>query len=120
MFTFLIAAIAGLATPYVEPQIKTVLESLTLDDLKLQENEFRAFAFGIMMLAAAILAGLGAADLPSGCLQADCSDYSASAFWMPFSHGRKTNDPRRSYNRPRRDRIEFRGSGDGTGRLKYR
>ncbi len=59
MFTFLIAAIAGLATPYVEPQIKTVLESLTLDDLKLQDNEFRAFAFAIMMLAAAILAGLG-------------------------------------------------------------
>lgn len=59
MFTFLIAAIAGLATPFVEPQLKTILESLMLDDFQLQENEFRAFAFAIMMLAAAILAGLG-------------------------------------------------------------
>ncbi len=59
MFTFVIAAIAGLATPMAEPHIKTALESLMLDELKICENEFRAFSFAIMLLLAAILAALG-------------------------------------------------------------
>ena len=59
MFTFIIAGIAGLATPYVEPQIKTALDSLTLDDLNIAEGEFRAFSFAIMMLAAAVVAAIG-------------------------------------------------------------
>jgi hypothetical protein len=59
MFTFIIAALAGLATPFAEPHIKTALESLMLDDLRVDENEFRAFSFAIMMVLAAILAALG-------------------------------------------------------------
>lgn len=59
MFTFVIAVIAGLATPMAEPHIKTALESLMLDELKIGENEFRAFSFAIMLLLAAILAALG-------------------------------------------------------------
>ncbi len=59
MFTFVVAAIAGLATPLAEPYIKTALESLMLDELKIVENEFRAFSFAIMLVLAAILAALG-------------------------------------------------------------
>ncbi len=59
MFTFVIALLAGLATPFAEPHIKTALESLMLDDLKVGESEFRAFSFALMMLAAALLATLG-------------------------------------------------------------
>jgi hypothetical protein len=59
MFTFVIAFIAGLATPFAEPHIKTALESLTLDDLKIEPGEFRTFAFAVMMVAAALLSALG-------------------------------------------------------------
>ncbi len=59
MFTFVIALIAGLATPFAEPHIKTALESLTLDDLKIEPGEFRTFAFAVMMVAAALLSALG-------------------------------------------------------------
>ena len=59
IFTFVVAVIAGLATPMAEPHIKTALESLMLDELKIAENEFRAFSFAIMLVLASILAALG-------------------------------------------------------------
>jgi hypothetical protein len=59
MLAFVLALIAGLATPFAEPHIKTALEKLMLDDLKVEPSEFRTLAYAVMMLGAALVAALG-------------------------------------------------------------
>jgi len=50
--------VAGFVTPMVEPTINAQLAKLQNDDLKIEQGEYRAVTFAILLLGVAILASV--------------------------------------------------------------
>ena len=55
MLTFILAVIAGFATPYIEPGLTKILQP-RLTDVPLNEGEYQTITFVLLLLAVAIAA----------------------------------------------------------------
>ena len=55
MLTFILAVIAGFATPFVEPAL-TKLVQLRLGDVPVHEDEYRTITFVLLLIMVAIVA----------------------------------------------------------------
>ncbi len=56
--TVILGILAGAGTPYAEPHVKKMLESVLLSDAPMSELELRTFTFALCLVGAAILAFL--------------------------------------------------------------
>lgn len=54
--TLILGIAAGAGTPYAEPHVKGMLESMLLSDAPITAMELRMFTFAILLVGAAILA----------------------------------------------------------------
>tara|TARA_B100000787_G_C15906641_1_gene170729 strand:- start:43 stop:336 length:294 start_codon:yes stop_codon:yes gene_type:complete len=62
MLTFILAVIAGFATPYIEPALTKILQP-RLTDVPVNEGEYQTITFVLLLIAvaiAAIVSGLSA------------------------------------------------------------
>ncbi len=56
--SFILAVIAGFVTPMVEGTISGVLQKAQTDDIQIEDGEYRALTFAILLLGVAILANI--------------------------------------------------------------
>ena len=54
MLTFILAVIAGFATPYIEPALTKILQS-RLTDIPVKAGEYQTITFVLLLIAVAIL-----------------------------------------------------------------
>jgi hypothetical protein len=59
IFTFILGALAGFATPYVEPFVRNALEKVALAKIPISETEFDLLTLVLLLLAAALVTGGG-------------------------------------------------------------
>lgn len=57
--TFILGALAGLATPYVEPHVRNAMEQVALAKIPISETEFDLLTLVLLLLAAALVTGGG-------------------------------------------------------------
>lgn len=57
--TFILGALAGFATPYVEPHVKRAMEQVALAKIPISETEFDLLTLVLLLLAAAVVTGGG-------------------------------------------------------------
>ena len=55
MLTFILAVIAGFATPYIEPALTKILQS-RLTDIPIKAGEYQTITFVLLLIAVAIAA----------------------------------------------------------------
>lgn len=63
MLAFILAIVAGYATPKVEPQVQKFLKDMTMDDVPMDAGDSRALTFILLMLAVTILQVLAQSDI---------------------------------------------------------
>lgn len=59
MIAFILGALAGFATPYVEPHVKAAMEQVALAKIPISETEFDLLTLVLLLLAAAVITGGG-------------------------------------------------------------
>ncbi|GAB5446625.1 hypothetical protein [Gymnodinialimonas sp.] len=59
IFTFILGALAGFATPYLEPHVRRAMEQVALAKIPISESEFDLLTLVLLLLAAAVVTGGG-------------------------------------------------------------
>lgn len=59
IFTFVLGALAGFATPYAEPHVRRAMEQVALAKIPISETEFDLLTLVLLLLLAAIVTGGG-------------------------------------------------------------
>lgn len=59
IFTFILGAVAGFATPYAEPHVRRAMEQVALAKIPISETEFDLLTLVLLLLVAAVLTGGG-------------------------------------------------------------
>ncbi|MBY4891541.1 hypothetical protein KUL25_02035 [Rhodobacteraceae bacterium N5(2021)] len=59
IFTFVLGALAGFATPYMEPHVRAAMEQVALAKIPISETEFDLLTLVLLLLVAAVLTGGG-------------------------------------------------------------
>lgn len=59
MIAFILGALAGFATPYVEPHVRQAMEQVALAKIPISETEFDLLTLVLLLLVAAIVTGGG-------------------------------------------------------------
>lgn len=57
--TFILGALAGFATPYVEPHVRNAMEQVALAKIPISETEFDLLTLVLLLLAASLVTGGG-------------------------------------------------------------
>ncbi|ABD54663.1 hypothetical protein [Jannaschia sp. CCS1] len=59
IITFILGALAGLATPYLEPHMRRAMEQVALAKIRISETEFDLLTLVLLLLVAALVTGGG-------------------------------------------------------------
>ncbi len=59
LITFILGALAGFATPYMEPHVRRAMEQVALAKIPISETEFDLLTLALLLLVAALVTGGG-------------------------------------------------------------